>query len=79
VQRLDGSYPNEKYYFDFRSYTFIYPDKQIYICIYLFIEIDSPDRNLGDGFMIYSTIKKKKEIIFYYFYLSIQTKNPTTN
>jgi len=37
---------------------FIYPDKQIYICIYLYIEIDSPDRNLGDGFMIYSTKKK---------------------
>jgi hypothetical protein len=33
---------------------FIYPDKQIYICIYLYIKIDSPDRNLGDGFMIYS-------------------------
>jgi len=44
----------------------------------LYIKINSPDRNLGNGFMIYSPTKRKKKI-FYYFYLSIITKNATMN
>jgi hypothetical protein len=37
-----------------------------YLCIYLYIEIYSPDINLIDGFMIYSTTKKE-----YLFIISI--------
>ncbi len=49
----------------------------------MYIKINSPDRNLGDGFMIYSSTKRKRKkrnfFFFYYFYLSIITKNAAVN
>ncbi len=67
MQRLDGSYPNKKYYFDFRSYTFICPYKQIYSCMYLYIKIDSLDKNLKNGFMIYLTTIKRNNFLLFLF------------